>query len=85
MIFTITGGKTYNTETELTSPERHVLQKLFLWETMASSIQEFQQKKADALAAGWNNSGPVSEEGVLKAIIGELEKRVSTRLNQSQG
>ncbi len=81
MIFSTADGKSFNTETDLTSPERHVLQKLFLWETMASSIQEFREKKADALKAGWNNSGPVPEGNVLKAIVNELERRVSVRLN----
>lgn len=69
-----------DTETDLTAPERHILQKLFLWESMASSLEQFKEKKELALNAGWNNSGPVSESTNLKLIIRYLEKKVKDRL-----
>lgn len=80
MLFTTEDGKSFDTQTDLTAPERHILQKLFLWETMAASIREFKEKKDAALASGWNESGPVNESSALKSIISELEMRVAVRL-----
>lgn len=80
MIITTKDGKSFNTATDLTAPERHILQKLFLWESMASSLQEFRDKKEEALFKGWNNSGPVTESPALKGIIIDLERKVSLRL-----
>jgi len=81
MIFTTENGKSFDTQTDLTAPERHILQKLFLWEAMATSIREFRNKKDEALASGWNNSGPISERPALKSIISELETRVAKRMS----
>ncbi|MBN2059658.1 MAG: hypothetical protein JW882_04500 [Deltaproteobacteria bacterium] len=80
MIITTIDKKTYNTETDLTAPERHILQKLFLWETMASGLEEFRIEKEKALIKGWGNSGPITESNTLKAIIRDLEKKVQIRL-----
>ncbi len=80
MIITTKDGKSFNTETDLTAPERHILQKLFLWESMASSLDEFKEKKEDALFKGWNNSGPVPESPALRSIIIDLGRKVSLRL-----
>lgn len=80
MIINTSEGKSLNTESDLTAPERHILQKLFLWKSMASSLQEFRKKKKEALARGWNNSGPVQESAALKSIIRDLEKKVIIRL-----
>jgi hypothetical protein len=76
-------GKSFNTETDLTAPERHILQKLFLWKCMASSLQEFRKKKEEALLRGWNNSGPINESQALKSIIDDLEEKVSIRLSST--
>ena len=81
MIITTKDGKTYDTETDLTAPERHVLQKLFLWKTMASSIEVFREKKEQALVKGWNNSGPIRETPCLKDIIRDLEQKLVLRLD----
>ena len=80
MIFKTSHGESFDMQTDLTAPERHILQKLFLWETMATSVLEFREKKDAALASGWNNSGAVNESPALKSIISELEKRVAIRL-----
>ena len=80
MIINTKDGKSFNTETDLSAPERHILQKLFLWESMASSLDEFKEKKENALFKGWNNSGPVPESPALKSIIMDLERKVSLRL-----
>jgi hypothetical protein len=80
VIITTEDGKSFDTETDLTAPERHILQKLFLWESMASTLDQFREKKDLALFKGWNNSGPIQESPALKRIIKDLERKVSVRL-----
>ena len=82
MIITTEDGKSYDTETDLTAPERHILQKLFLWESLASTLDQFREKKDQALFKGWNNSGPIQESPALKRIIKDLERKVSVRLKR---
>jgi len=83
MIITTKTGQQFDTNQDLTAGERHVLQKLFLWESMASSLQEFREKKRAALSKGWNNSGPVEQSEELKKIILDLEAKVALRLKRS--
>ena len=83
MIITSKDGKSIDTATDLTAPERHILQKLFLWESLVSSIHEFREKKDEALLKGWNNSGPIPESIHLKEITKALEEKVSLRLRNS--
>ena len=85
MIITTKDGNSFDTETDLTATERHILQKLFLWESMSSSLQEFREKKEEALLRGWNNSGPAQESRALKSIIIDLEQKVSIRLQKEKG
>ena len=80
MIIETKDGKSFDTETDLTAPERHILQKLFLWEVMTSSLEEFRKKKDEALLKGWNNSGQINESPSLRAIISDMEKKVLKRL-----
>jgi hypothetical protein len=84
MLINTGNGQSFDTETDLTAPERHILQKLFLWESMASSLGQFKEKKDQALNAGWNNSGPVSESTNLKLIIQTLEKKIKDRLQKAE-
>ncbi len=84
MIITTEDGKTFDTETDLTAQERHVLQKLLLWKTMASSLEVFRDKKEEALFKGWNNSGPIRETPALKDIVRDLEQKVIARLNREK-
>ena len=83
MIIHTSTGETYDTDADLEPAERHALQKLFLWQSMATSIEQFREKKREALEKGWNNSGPISESRALKAIIAELEKGLKKRLENS--
>jgi len=85
MILTTRTGQSYDTETDLSAQERHVLQKLFLWKSMASSVEEFREKKEEALQKGWNRSGPVRESDALRAIVRDLEEKVILRLQQEKG
>ena len=80
MIITTKDGKTINTANDLTAIERHILQKLFLWKSMASSLQEFRTEKDKALLKGWNGSGPFKEGPGLKSIVSDLENKVAERL-----
>jgi hypothetical protein len=84
MIVRIRNGETFDTQSDLSAPERHILQKLFLWKSMASSVEEFRRKKEEALARGWNQSGPVEESRALKAIVKDLEEKVTERLRQER-
>jgi hypothetical protein len=82
MIITIGNGQSFDTMKDLSPVERHILQKLFIWESMAKSLDEFREKKEQALTSGWNNSGPVSESRVLRMIIQDLEKKIGVRLTK---
>lgn len=77
-------GDTFDTQRDLSAPERHILQKLFLWKSMASSLEEFRKKKEEALLKGWNHSGPVEERRALKAIVEDLEASVAERLREEK-
>lgn len=85
MIINTVDGKTIDTEADLTAEERHVLQKLFLWESLAESIEQFRYEKRKALSKGWNCSGEISESTALKSIINHLEKKLISRLSPDQG
>ena len=80
MIITTEDGKSVDTERDLSAPERHILQKLFAWESLATSIEQFNEKKDEAFRKGWNNSGPVNEGDALKSIIRDLKKKLVARL-----
>jgi hypothetical protein len=76
-------GRSIDTATDLTAPERHILQKLMIWESMASSIDEFREKRKLALLKGWNDSGPIQEREVFRIIVDEMEEKVVNRLSAS--
>jgi len=82
MIITIDSGKIIDTAKDLTSEERHILQKLFAWKTIAESLTQFRKIKNKAMKMGWNNSGPVQESRTLKIIIQHLEKELILRLQK---
>ncbi len=60
-----------------------MLQKLFAWQSMADSLEEFREKTRVALALGWNDSGPVKKGPVLAAVIRDMERKVVERLRLS--
>ena len=80
MIFMTKTGKSFDTDKDLTAPERHILQKLFIWESFASSVEQFTEKKDEALLKGWSNSGPVKAGAAMKAILTDLEDKVALRV-----
>ena len=82
MIFTTSGGRAFDTQKDLTAPERHVLQKLFAWQDMADSVEQFREKREEALQKGWNNSGPIKASIALKLIAKHMESKVVDRLKK---
>jgi len=82
MIITTSKGNFFDTDRDLSAPERHIIQKLFAWESISDSIEYFRGKKEDALLKGWNNSGPVQESMALREIIRDLERKVADRLSK---
>jgi hypothetical protein len=82
MIITTKNGRSFDTDRNLTAPERHILQKLLIWESMASSVDQFRQKKSEAFFKGWNNSGPIQESEAMKMIVADLEEKVTLRLSE---
>ncbi|MGD9162830.1 MAG: hypothetical protein PVG39_30770 [Desulfobacteraceae bacterium] len=85
MIINTDDGKTIDTATDLSAEERHILQKLFLWESLAENIEQFREEKKQALSKGWNCSGEISESPALKSITNHLEKKLISRLSPDQG
>ena len=80
MIITVKTGQAFDTNTDLSAPERHILQKLFAWEAMALSVEQFKEKKNEALLKGWNDSGPVKGGTAFHIIARDMERKVKTRL-----
>jgi hypothetical protein len=80
MIITLSNGQAVDTDRDLSPVERHILQKLLIWQEMASDLAEFREHQARALQAGWDQTGPVRPSQVLSLIIKDLEKKVAVRL-----
>jgi hypothetical protein len=84
MIYTTQRGESFDLEKDFTSPERHILQKLFIWKDMAASVEEFRLKQQKALRQGWGDSGPVQESRNLKNITRDFEEQVARRVLANQ-
>jgi hypothetical protein len=84
MNYTTERGESFDLEKDFTSPERHILQKLFIWKDMAASVEEFRQKQQEALRQGWGDSGPVQESHNLKNITRDFEEQVARRVLANQ-
>jgi hypothetical protein len=82
VIITTRDGKSFDTDRDLTAPERHILQKLFIWQLFASSVDQFREKVKEAMSRGWNNSGPIKTSEAMRSIIAELEAKVVLRLSE---
>lgn len=82
MIIRLDDNAEIDTDIELNSEERHVLQKLIGWKILVQSEAQFQNKKVSALAIGWNNSGPIRPSPKLLRIIEQLEIDLRLRLQK---
>lgn len=85
MIIQIDNNTDIDTDRDLSSEERHVLQKLFGWKTLVNSVAQFRQKKESALVIGWNNSGPISETRALALVVQQMEREIILRLKNETG
>lgn len=83
MIISLSDGRKIDTERDLTAAERHVVQKLYAWQSLVDSAAAFREKRDQALGTGWNNSGPVAQRPVLQQIIEDLEASVADRLKKT--
>ena len=77
MFYTTLAGRVLDTERDLDEAGRHVMQKLMAWESLGLPPRDFAQKRDQALAAGWNGRGPVSESGALAMAADDLARRVA--------
>ena len=84
MLYTTQKGESFDLEKDFSSPERHILQKLFIWKDMAASVDEFRLKKREALAKGWGDSGPIQASRNLDSITRDFEAQVALRLRTAQ-
>ncbi len=85
MIIRTSDGKSFDTETDLSAAERHILQKLLAWKSIVNTVAEFKEKRTRAFAAGWNKSGPVREGPAMKIIIDDMEKQLFSSLDRKAG
>ncbi len=79
MIITCENNQEVDTA-RLSPEERHIIQKLLAWESLAPTMEMFREKISASLEAGWNDSGPVSKTRSLALVISHLEKKVRNRL-----
>jgi hypothetical protein len=84
MIYTTQSGESFDLEKDFSSPERHILQKLFIWKDMAASVEEFRLKQQEALRKGWGDSGPVQASRNLKSITRDFEAQVALRIRAAK-
>jgi hypothetical protein len=80
MIYTTQRGEAFDLEKDFSSPERHMLQKLFIWKDMAASVEEFRLKKQEALKKGWGDSGPIQASRNLDSLTRDFEAQVASRV-----
>jgi hypothetical protein len=85
MHITLSTGRKIDTQHDLTAVERHIVQKLYAWADAVDTVEAFENKRKQALQAGWNGSGQVIERSVLRQIIDDLEKKVRTKLRPKPG
>lgn len=76
----LASGETIDTATDLGSAERHVLQKVLAWRDLAKGLEQYRQKVAAALAAGWNDRGPVRPSPPMARLLAHFEAQARARL-----
>ncbi len=70
---------------DLSSEEKHIIQKLLCWKVIVGSMEHFREKSALSLATGWNDSGPVSASKGLTQVIKQMERELLARLKVEKG
>ena len=84
MIYTTQRGQSFDLEKDFSSPERHILQKLFIWKDMAASVEEFRLKKQEALRKGWGDSGSIQASRNLESITQDFAEQVALRIRAAK-
>ena len=84
MIYITQRGQSFDLEKDFSSPERHILQKLFIWKDMAASVEEFRLKKQEALRKGWGDSGPIQASRNLESITQDFAEQVALRIRAAK-
>lgn len=85
MIIHLADNSEIDTERDLRSAEKHILQKLLCYKCFVGSVAEFRQKKETAFRVGWNDSGPVRESAAMARIAERLEAELLLRLEHRAG
>jgi hypothetical protein len=80
MIIPLADNSEIDTERDLSSAEKHILQKLLCYKFFVGSVAEFRQKKETAFRVGWNDSGPVHESATMVRVAEQLEMELRLRL-----
>lgn len=79
MIIPIDNKPDVNTD-DLSSEEKHIIQKLLCWKIIVDSMEHFREKIVLSLATGWNNSGPINASKELTQVIKQMERDLLERL-----
>lgn len=85
MIIRLADNSEIDTERDLSSAEKHILQKLLCYKFYVGSMEEFRQKKKTAFRVGWNDSGPVHESPAMARVAEQLEAELRLRLQARDG
>lgn len=85
MIYLTLSGRAVDTDLELTSPQRHVLQKLLAWEHLGLPADDFAARRAKALHQGWSGQGPVEPSPAFRTVADDLAARLAARHGQAPG
>lgn len=85
MIYLTISGRAVDTDMELTSPQRHVLQKLLTWEHLGLKPEDYAVRRGQALQQGWGSLGPVEETAAFKAVADDLGIRLFMRHGHRPG
>ncbi|MBI5521116.1 MAG: hypothetical protein HY910_00710 [Desulfarculus sp.] len=83
MIYLTLAGRAVDCDLDLTSPQRHVLQKLLTWEHLGLKLEDFAARRAKALEQGWGGLGPVEQTPAFAAVAGDLAARLAIRHGQA--
>lgn len=82
MIYLTLAGRAVDCDLELTSPQRHVLQKLLTWEHLGLKPEDFSARRAKAQQQGWGGLGPVEQTPAFTAVADDLAARLAARHGQ---
>lgn len=83
MIYLTLAGRAVDCDLDLTSPQRHVLQKLLTWEHLGLRVDDYAARRAKALRQGWGSLGPVEPSQAFTAVADDLALRLAVHHGQA--